>query len=184
METNSSEVNFEDLAFVDLTPDILQEGFDCKEDLYNDFLYSRGDFLGRGAVEQMIERLSVTFLVFHEGILVGYATWFLGCQDKDGKYYKRLSNHSPDLVPASWPAITIMQIAMIASIRGRGYGRLIMKKLLDTAIDLPVRCLVAEAYPELDGFYGRMGFQRFMATKARGREASVYCFDVVKFLSA
>jgi GNAT superfamily N-acetyltransferase len=147
-------INFEDLTFLVLTADHLPilDTFKCKNSELKGFLIEN-------AYRDQIERVSVTRLVFYDGILVGYFTLVtdvikkIEIADGDG---------DPGFSHTTYPALKIARLATHNDYERQGIGRHMLMKIFAIWIQfseyIGCRIITVDAKPEATEFYKKFDF--------------------------
>jgi len=119
------------------------------------------EFIKNQAWYEQQQNLSVTFLVYHMGELVSYASI---CTDLLTLSKKEKQSEVASPTNGGYPSIKIARLAVGRRGCCRGFGRLMVEYVSELcrnlSEDVGIRFITVDSYPAREGFYTKMGFTR------------------------
>lgn len=173
-------ISIDELDFVVLTADTLSllSTFRCRNEELKGFLIE-------DAYRNQKDRTSVTWLVLHNGRLVGYFTLVT---DVIKKREVDDSDGDPEFRYSEYPALKIARLATHQEFERQGVGSSMLIKIYTIWIRLSAyigcRIITVDAKPEAEGFYEKFSFHKAIIDpkKLQGRDTVPLYIDIHKEL--
>jgi GNAT superfamily N-acetyltransferase len=165
------------LRVVPIAPPGRRPGFNCGND-------SLDRFIATDEVDEFEEAgLGRTYLVLHEGVLIGFYTLSNASLRVEYVRGERPFSRPVEERVDAFPAVMIGRLAVAREWQGRGVGRhmidLIVPEALLQGRRSGVRLLILEALPDSVAFYERCGFTIVKETRReRGRRNRTMFLDL------